>query len=259
MCMLSLSVLISAFVFSFSACVASLCSRSHASALHVRVQSSQYLSLTCSFPSCRENVYCANLTSSACLCRDEGCRGGAPGPQGGFEVQTRRRGTWSRTFRGARPGPGRRGRGHDASRWRDQQRRRIQPGAGQQQRAGEAAATAAEQQQQQQSEPVRRAADPEAEAAPDPLHPGAAQRAGEELRQNALPGHLHAGGAGAEDRADGVQSAGTAVGHMVSGFKQHTETQIVFLKPGQNDSVALLNIFMLLDTKQRQTFLFVTE
>ncbi|CAG05257.1 unnamed protein product [Tetraodon nigroviridis] len=55
---------------------------------------------------------------------------------------------------------------------------------------------------------VRSTADAETEAAPDPLHPGAAQRAGEELRQDALPGHLHAGGAGAEDRADGVQSAG---------------------------------------------------
>ncbi len=169
---------------------------------------SQYLPNMSLFPSCSASVFCASLTScGCCLCRDEGCRGGASRPQGGFEVQARRRRTWPGTLRGARHGPGRRGRGHDApGRWYHQ-RRGIQPRAGQRQRAGEAAAAA-----EQQPEPVWSAADPETEAAPDALHPGAAQRAGEELRQNALSRYLHAGGTGAEDRSDGVQSAGRTAG-----------------------------------------------
>lgn len=48
----------------------------------------------------------------------------------------------------------------------------------------------------------------EAEAAPHPLHAGAAQRAGEELRQDPLPGHLHAGGAGLAHRPHRVPGAG---------------------------------------------------
>lgn len=48
----------------------------------------------------------------------------------------------------------------------------------------------------------------EAEAAPHPLHSGAAQRAGEELRQDPLPGHLHARRAGTAHRPHRVPSAG---------------------------------------------------
>lgn len=48
----------------------------------------------------------------------------------------------------------------------------------------------------------------EAEAAPHPLHTGAAQRAGEELRQDPLPGHLHAGRAGLAHRPHRVPGAG---------------------------------------------------
>lgn len=58
-------------------------------------------------------------------------------------------------------------------------------------------------------QPGRAAAGPaEAEAPPDALHTGAAQRAGAELRQDALPGHLHARGAGPAHRPHRVQGAG---------------------------------------------------
>lgn len=48
----------------------------------------------------------------------------------------------------------------------------------------------------------------ETEAAPNALHPGAAQRAGAQFRQNALPRHLHEGGTGAPNRPHRVQSSG---------------------------------------------------
>ena len=190
------------------------------------------------FPSCREGVHCSHLTSSASFRRDEGCRGGAPGPQGGSEVQARRRGTRPGPLRRAGSGLGRRGGLHDAPRWRYQRRRRrrwIQPGAGEQQRSGEAAAA-----EQQQREPVRSTAVPETEAAPDPLHPGAAQRAGEELRQNALPRHLHAGGAGSEDRPDGVPSAGRTPGSTACSLHSLIHQQWVVLKQNSKQGLVLL-------------------
>ncbi|XP_077388381.1 paired like homeobox 2Bb isoform X2 [Festucalex cinctus] len=48
----------------------------------------------------------------------------------------------------------------------------------------------------------------QAEAHPDHLHQRATEGAGEGLRRDPLPGHLHARGAGAQDRPDRSQSAG---------------------------------------------------
>lgn len=49
-----------------------------------------------------------------------------------------------------------------------------------------------------------------AEAAPgaDHLHPDTARHPGVVVRQDALPGHLHEGGGGAENQPARVQSAG---------------------------------------------------
>lgn len=48
----------------------------------------------------------------------------------------------------------------------------------------------------------------ETETAPNALYPGAAQRAGAQFRQNALPRHLHEGGTGTSNRPHRVQSSG---------------------------------------------------
>jgi len=49
---------------------------------------------------------------------------------------------------------------------------------------------------------------PEAEAPSNPIHPGSAERVGEVLLEDALPGHLHERGVGHEDRPHRIQSSG---------------------------------------------------
>ncbi|XP_061623648.1 uncharacterized protein LOC133475182 isoform X4 [Phyllopteryx taeniolatus] len=123
--------------------------------------------------------------------------------------------------RGAGPGPsgrhgprfGLRGGSHPPAR-RGHHHRGIQLGRydGERERTGEAAAAAAAAATAATTAApaeLRRAGQSaETEAPPDPLHAGAAQRAGAQLRQDALPGHLHEGGTGAQDRPDRVQSSG---------------------------------------------------
>lgn len=48
----------------------------------------------------------------------------------------------------------------------------------------------------------------EAAEGADHLHPLPARRPGGSVRQNPVPGHLHAGGGGAENQPAGVQSPG---------------------------------------------------
>ncbi|KAL7863719.1 hypothetical protein SRHO_G00127030, partial [Serrasalmus rhombeus] len=55
--------------------------------------------------------------------------------------------------------------------------------------------------------PRRPEREEEAEAHPDHLHQRAAQGAREGFRRDPLPGHLHAGGARAQDRPHRGQSA----------------------------------------------------
>ena len=55
---------------------------------------------------------------------------------------------------------------------------------------------------------LRRSDSPEAAAGADHLHPLSARRPGVSVRKDPVPGHLHAGGGGAEDQPAGVQSPG---------------------------------------------------
>ena len=55
---------------------------------------------------------------------------------------------------------------------------------------------------------LRRSDSPEAATGADYLHPLSARRPGVSVRKDPVPGHLHAGGGGAEDQPAGVQSPG---------------------------------------------------
>lgn len=162
--------------------------------------------------SCRVAIYPKPLSSSRV--RDEGCCG-VTRTSRGSQVQT---GRW-----GARPGAsGRHGpwfglcRGNHAPAGRRHHHRGVQlrRHAGEREGAGEAAAAAAAE--------LRPDGQPaETEAAQDAFHPGAAQRAGAQLRKNPLSWHLHEGRAGAEDRPHRVQSPGK----FLCGVEDFTERE----------------------------------
>lgn len=144
-----------------------------------------------------------------CLRRNERRRR-AVGPPGGGEVPLGRRRFGARRPPGG-PGAqlGRGGRGHAATRRGHHHggfdaERAVR----ERQRPRQAARAAAEPQ------PGRTAAGPaEAKTAPDALYPGSAQRAGAQLRQDPLPGHLHARGAGSAHRPHRVASPGMRLSH----------------------------------------------
>lgn len=113
--------------------------------------------------------------------RDEGCCRVTRTPRSSQVPAGRRR---ARSGTSGRHGPwSRLCRRDHSSAWRRHRHRRIQLGryAGEREGAGEAAATAAAAELRSDRQPA------ETEAAQDALHPGAAQRAGAQLRQNPLP------------------------------------------------------------------------